>query len=225
MPRRPVAARRLPIGLVCLSAGGYGVGMNVPRKNKEVRRNRGFDQTHSDMIEMAVRLISQKGADALSLAALAREMGITRATVYYHFDSREALLVAVKTWAADQLVRGMDFTSPAIERIVGICRFVLENPELIKLWIDDFIVGDDIRTSYASWDALTRGVRQQFDNHPQEEAIDEEVYCTIMLTAAFIAPKIYANSVRPDLPTDEIIKRFVREQQRVLRRDGIEWND
>ena len=37
--------------------------------------------------------------EAVSIAALSREMGINRTTVYYHFDSREALLEAVTSWA------------------------------------------------------------------------------------------------------------------------------
>ena len=49
----------------------------------------------TDMIETAVRLISETGPDALSIAALARAMGINRTTVYYHFEHREALIGAV----------------------------------------------------------------------------------------------------------------------------------
>ena len=71
--------------------------MGVPAK--QPRRNRGFDDTHREMIETAVRLISEKGAEALSVAAIAREMGINRTTVYYHFQSREDLLQAVSAWA------------------------------------------------------------------------------------------------------------------------------
>ncbi len=197
--------------------------MNAPAKPREPRRNKGFDETHREMIETAVRLISEKGADALSIAELSRAMGINRTTVYYHFDSREALLAAVKAWASEQLARGMDMGAPVPERIGGISRFVLDNPELIKLWIEDFVSGSDIRDSYALWDQLVAGVQRHFDAERPEDAVDGEVYCAIMLTAAFIAPRVFANSIARGASVDSIVARFLKEQQRTLRRDGLEW--
>ena len=38
-----------------------------------------------------------------------------------------------------------------LERGGAITRFVLENPELIKLWIEDFVSGKDIRDVYPRW--------------------------------------------------------------------------
>ena len=128
----------------------------------EPRRNKGFDETHRELIATAVRLISERGAEALSIAALAREMGINRTTVYYHFDSREALIEAVKAHATEELAKGMDEHVPVPERTSGITRFVLENPELIKLWIDDFVSGRDIRDVYPRWDELVSGIAQRF---------------------------------------------------------------
>ena len=195
--------------------------MAATDRKPEAQRNKGFDQTHRQMIDMAVRLLGEKGADGLSIVALARAMGVSRGTVYYHFDSREALLAGVKAWASDHLARGMDTSWTVPERTAGICRIVLENSELFKLWIDDFIAGADIRDSYRLWDAFIAGMQRRFDTEQPEAAIDAEVYGTIMLTAAFIAPRIFARSVRPDLDIDEIVERFVREQRRVLARDGL----
>jgi AcrR family transcriptional regulator len=194
--------------------------MDAPRSLP--RRNKGFDETHRDLIETAVRLISESGIGVLSITALAREMGINRTTVYYHFDSREALLEAVKSWAAEQLARGMDFNLSHPERIEHITRFVLDNPELIKLWFEDFVSGSDIRANYAPWDALVAGVGRSLARAHPEEQIDAEVYCVMMLAAAFVGPRVYRNSVRPGATTDEIVARFAREHLRVLRRDGLE---
>lgn len=195
--------------------------MDAPRTRPETRRNKGFDETHRELIETAVRLISDKGIEALSVSALAREMGINRTTVYYHFENREALLHAVTSWASEELAKGMDFDVPIPQRVGQISRFVLENPELIKLWIDDFISGTDIRDSYTRWDALVDGVRDQLARSLPEDDVDAEVYCVMMLTAAFIGPRVYANSVDPTASTDAIVARFLKEQQRVLLRDGL----
>src|ERR1700760_495747 len=108
------------------------------------RRNQNFAETHRLMIETTVRLISERGVDAVSMAALARATKTNRSTVYYHFESREALLAAVKAWSGAQLSLGLQADIPRHERIDHISRFVLENPEIIKLFIDDFIAVGDI---------------------------------------------------------------------------------
>lgn len=199
--------------------------MKAAGRSKEGKRNKGFAQTHREMIDAAVRLVSEKGADAMSIAALAREMGISRANVYYHFESREALLAAVRDWASEQTARGMDANSSVFERTVEICRLVVEKPELMKLWIDDFINGDDIRKIYPMWDPFVQGMQERFDKEQPEQEIDAKVYCTIMLTTAFIAPRVFARSVEPSESAEAIVARFVKEQQRVLQRDHLDWDE
>lgn len=187
------------------------------------RRNKGYDETHRELIDTAVRLISESGADALSIAALARAMGINRTTVYYHFDSREALIEAVKAYATAELAKGMDLDTSARERGGNVTHFVLDNPELIKLWIDDFVSGRDIRQVYPRWDALVAGVAERFAQQQPEAAIDAEVYCALMLAGAIIGPRIYANSVRPDASIETVVARFLTEEGRTLTRDGLDW--
>jgi AcrR family transcriptional regulator len=185
------------------------------------RRNKGFDATHQEMIETAVRLISEKGVDSLSIAAIARAMGINRTTLYYHFESREALLEAVRLWSAEQLAKGLSLAMPQQERMDFITRFVLQNPELIKLWIDDFISVGDIRTRYPFWDALVEGLAATFASRRPNEAVDAEVYCVILLTSAIIGPRVFRNSVDPSSDIETVVKRFRLEQQRLLRHDAL----
>jgi AcrR family transcriptional regulator len=184
------------------------------------RRNKGFEATHDAVIAAAVRLISEKGGEALSMAAIARAVGINRTTLYYHFDDRDALLRAVKIWSAGQLAKGVSPDVPQSERIDYITGFVLDNPELIKLWIEEFLAPGDIRDRYPEWDRLVAGITTSLGG-AEGETVDAEVYCVIMLTAAFIAPRVFKNSVRPDLDTTAIVERFRREQQRVLRHDAL----
>lgn len=184
-------------------------------------RNKAYEATHRTMIETAVRLMSEKGIEALSIAELARHMGIDRTTVYYHFKNRDDLLDAVSGWATEQLARGMDLSISEQDRAEQISRFVLENPSLIKLWIDGFVSGNDIRDSYTRWDELVEGVRAHFSRAFPEQKVDAEVYCVMMLCAAIIGPRVYANSVRPDATVDTILQRFLREERRMFERDGL----
>ena len=193
--------------------------MEAPLPRTEPRRNKGFEETHRELIETAVRLISEKGADALSIAALARAMGINRTTIYYHFDSREALLQAVASWATEELSKGMDVSISRPERAGHISRFVLENPELIRLWIDGFVDGGDIRDSYSPWDELVAGMARNFKETGQD--IDAEIYCVMLLSSAIVGPRVYKAGIRQGENNDSIVARFVKEHQRVLKRDRL----
>lgn len=188
----------------------------TPSEQSPRRRNKGFDATHAAIIDATVSLIADRGAEALSMAAVSRVVGINRTTLYYHFADREALLVAAKAWSSQELGKGFAPEVPQKERIDHISRFVLEHEELIKLWFDDFVSPGDIRERYPQWDALVESTGITFDD-PQNAQIDPEVYCTIMLAAAFIAPRVYHMSVRPDLPIDTVIEKFRKEHQRALR--------
>ncbi|MFM6932302.1 MAG: TetR/AcrR family transcriptional regulator [Novosphingobium sp.] len=190
-------------------------------RTTERKRNRGFEETHQSLIETAVRLLSEKGVEALSVSALAREAGINRTTVYYHFPSREAMIEAVKEWSSRQLAKGMETGSSRFERMAGINSFVLANPELIKLWIDDFIAPGDIRTRYPRWDDLVQGLAKNLAAAHPGEQVDAEVYAVIMLASAIIGPRILQNSVAVDADPAEISERFLAEHRRQLRRDGI----
>lgn len=185
------------------------------------KRNKGFDDTHQAMIETAVRLISEKGADAVSIAAVARSMGINRTTVYYHFENRDALIKAVKAWSSEQLAVAFKATTSQPERIDYITRFVLENPELIKLWIEDFLSAGDIRDRYPYWDALVEGIQTRFADDPANAGIDAEVYCINLLTSAFIGPRVFKNSVCPSDDTETVVQRFRREQLRQLKQGAL----
>lgn len=187
--------------------------------NKAPRRNRGYAETHREMIDTAVRLIADRGVEALSIAALARAMGINRTTVYYHFEHRDALIAAVKDWVADELARGMDVGSSVTDRIDHISTFVLRNPDLTKLWIEDFVTGKDIRSSYRRWDELVSAMAARFAANGDD--IDAEVYCVMLLAASIIGPRVYANSVRPKARLSDVVARFLAEEERVLKRDGL----
>jgi AcrR family transcriptional regulator len=185
------------------------------------RRNKGYTGTHQQMIETAVRLISEKGADALSIAGLAREMAINRTTVYYHFDSREALLGEVRHWSSEQLARAFNLAAPQRERIDYLTRFVLENPELIKLWIEELVSGEDIRESYPLWDDLVAGIRSLAEHNGAMVGVDAEVFCVNLLVSAIIGPRVFRDSVRPEEDIDTVTDRFHAEWARVLRLESL----
>ncbi len=190
--------------------------MSTDQGEQTFRRNKGFESTHKEMLETAVRLIADKGVDAVSIAALARAMGINRTTVYYHFESREKLIEQVKAWSSEQLASAFEPDKPRLERMEHIYRFVLENPQLLKMWIDDALNDGDIRRLYPHWDQLVQGMHQHFSRTKPAQEIDPEVFCINLLTTAFISPRIFKNSVCPDADNEAVIERFKAESLRVL---------
>lgn len=183
----------------------------APRK-----RHRSYTDSHAEMIATAVRLISEHGIAALSIAALARTMGIDRTTIYYHFENRDALLSEVKAWSSQQLTKAFSFDGPIEERIDYTTRYVLENPELMKLWIDDFVSIGDMRNSFPLWDEMIS--RFVPDAHAEDgEPIDAEIYFVNLLTSAIIGPRVFKNSVCPDADVDTVVWRFRIERLRMLR--------
>jgi AcrR family transcriptional regulator len=184
------------------------------------KRNKGFEDTHREMIETAVRLISEKGMEALSVSALARAMDVNRTTVYYHFETREALIAGVKAWSSEQLARAFQPIASQAERIDYISRFVLQNPQLIKLWIEDFVSPGDIRDSYPHWNELVKGVTATFAAAQEDEA-DAEIFCVILLAGAIIGPRVFKNRVRPRASDERVVERFRTEWQRLLGKEGL----
>lgn len=187
----------------------------APRK-----RHKTFEATHQEIIETAVRLISEQGAGALSIAAVARALGIDRTTIYYHFEGREDLLAAVKAWSSEQLAKAFPPEASQEERIDYTTRYVLENPELMKLWMDDFLAGVDIRKSYPYWDQLVEGVRAD-GLYQGGEPVDAEIYCVNLLTSSIIGPRVFRNSVAPADDNETVVKRFRDERLRVLRLSSL----
>ncbi len=185
------------------------------------RRYKGFDETHQVLIEAAVRLIAERGVDALSLSALARAAAVNRTTVYYHFKDRDALVAAVKSWSSEQILQAFRHDLPQQQRLEHVTRFVLANPEIMGLWIEDFISPGGIHTVYRHWDELVAGIRAHFGRISPGEEVDAEVYCVQLLTSAFIGPRVFRNRVNGTVGDEDIVRRFCAEQQRVLRRDGL----
>ena len=96
-----------------------------------MRSYRNYEDTHQALIEKAVELVSCLGADALSVSALARALQLNRSTIYFHFESREAL----KTAAFQCLSEG-SYCDHA--KKVGIGHFPSAEccePEIITKWI------------------------------------------------------------------------------------------
>lgn len=61
------------------------------------KRTKRSVRTKESILEAAAKILAESGYEATSLDAVALEAGVTKATLYYHFDSKEAIFAAVLT--------------------------------------------------------------------------------------------------------------------------------
>ena len=72
---------------------GYHTVMNVRQKPERTRLSA------EDWEDAALNLIAEQGVGALAVEALARQLGVTKGSFYWHFRTREALLqAALERW-------------------------------------------------------------------------------------------------------------------------------
>lgn len=78
----------------------------------------------ADWAEAALEAIAQGGLDAVAVEPLARQLGVTKGSFYWHFPNRDALLrAALELWEkhhTEQLLARIDPQADAFERIVSL---------------------------------------------------------------------------------------------------------
>jgi AcrR family transcriptional regulator len=85
------------------------------------RRLRG-DRTRRAILEAAARLASVEGLEGLSIGRLAEHLGISKAGLFAHFESKEELQLATIRTASDIYVR--DVVGPALDAAPGCARLI-----------------------------------------------------------------------------------------------------
>jgi AcrR family transcriptional regulator len=88
----------------------------------------GDEHVRTRLLNAAVRVFDRKGYAAASVREVAEMAGVTKPAVYYHFGSKEGLLLAILHQAERQLTRTLEQAAlrpgSARERIVALCEDV-----------------------------------------------------------------------------------------------------
>lgn len=93
------------------------------------------------LLEAAFRLVDSAGVEAVSMRALARELGVSSAAPFRHFADKQVLLDAVAEKAADELESAIEqATADSTDALtqframtVAYVRFAAEHPALFDL--------------------------------------------------------------------------------------------
>src|SRR2546430_14662742 len=62
-----------------------------------------LDTRRVDMYRTSAQLFRDRGFDATSVSDIARALGLTKAGLYHHFDSKEALLFEIMMYGLDKV--------------------------------------------------------------------------------------------------------------------------
>lgn len=90
--------------------------MNLPAEKQEKVGRLSAD----DWAQAALDLIAEQGVAAVAVEPLARRLGVTKGSFYWHFPSRDALLIAaLERWERDEQVAygGLESIANAADRL------------------------------------------------------------------------------------------------------------
>src|SRR5690606_37794566 len=101
-----------------------------PTSSPRTARERVRAELTTEIKERAIRQLGEVGAPALSLRAIAREMGMSSSALFRYFPKRDALLTAVIVDTYSRLADAAEHAhdaaagAPVLERWVAICHGV-----------------------------------------------------------------------------------------------------
>lgn len=86
-----------------------------------------------DIIRATYRLIGDRGVDRVSLQEVADEAGVSKALLFYYFESKESLILATMRWVlsrvAERIRRGVAAAGTAEEKALAMIDVIFAGPE------------------------------------------------------------------------------------------------
>ena len=99
----------------------------------------------ADWVTAGLVMLVESGIDAVQITALARRLGVTRGSFYWHFDSREALLDAlIAEWRARN-------TGVMVEALKGAATLDDGILALFAVWTDHTRFDADLDQAIRDW--------------------------------------------------------------------------
>jgi TetR/AcrR family transcriptional regulator len=89
---------------------GRPVNEVIVRTSARSRRGSGTTRIHAagsqrqrQIVEIVLQLVAERGADAVSIQAIADRIGVTQPAIFRHFPNKQSIWVAVMDWLAENL--------------------------------------------------------------------------------------------------------------------------
>jgi TetR/AcrR family transcriptional regulator len=106
------------------------------------------------ILDAAVHLFSVHGYDGVSMRRIAEAAGVSKANIYHHFESKEALYFAIMRRSAEELTRLLEnlaegkgsFRQRLQAFAVAHLEHLFENAERVRLVLREAFSGDEEKT-------------------------------------------------------------------------------
>lgn len=126
----------------------------------ESLRERQLAFREGEILRTTAELLAEEGCRAMTMGEVSSRLGISKATLYSHFDSKEDLVREVLESSADEALDGvhevLKATGPDEDCLRAICRYLLER--LLRLRPDTGPVTccclADVACPYGGWDGV-----------------------------------------------------------------------
>jgi TetR/AcrR family transcriptional regulator, cholesterol catabolism regulator len=144
---------------------------NIGKRRKAAKSDSraGYQTRRKEIVEAAVRVFNRLGLKGASLSAVAAELGVDRATLYYYVSSKEQLfdeILRAVLEENDQLARRIaeSRVSPARklrELIAALMRSYAENYPLLFIYIRENL--SQVSDSRSSWSNHMRNLNRSIE--------------------------------------------------------------
>jgi len=186
----------------------------VTAQPKTTTRAEQARQTKAGILQVALKLFSQRGYDATSLQDIANEMDLTKAAVYYHFRSKVELLQAVcepvyeTMTAVLESAAGLRSRRQRIDAIgSGFVEVMLGQRAVMSLLASDPVMNGRVQAARSMDDLLKRVIEALYGPAPSPE----------QRLAIYAVPGLGdAISALPDLTDDELRPLLLRAVKRLV---------
>ena len=143
--------------------------------------------TRDGWIEAALAVLVEEGVEAVQITQLAKRLGVTRGSFYWHFTSREELLDAlIAEWRA----RNSDVMLSALAESESLQQGILD---LFAVWVDHTRFDPQLDQAVRDWARRSESVRESVTREETNRvAAIAEFYCRhgFAKTEAFIRARV-----------------------------------
>lgn len=143
-------------------------------------RERRHERTREAILTAAQKLVAERGADSVSLRAIARRIDYSPAGLYEYFDSKEEIIDALcerGNARFSRALRRVPLDLPVetylVELLQAYVDFARENPELYSLMFTQLTIGtSEVPVEFAPDDTFTVLITAV------QRAVDEGIFAT-----------------------------------------------
>src|ERR1700722_10813154 len=200
-----------------------GAPQSEPAERRRPGRPRG--ETRERILDIALELFNEQGYDKTSLREIADRLGTTKAALYYHFERKEDILVALHL-RLHELGRGM---FEEIGDLSNSPQTAQLWPELLDHFIDQMLQNRDIfilhQRNHNAFETLEHSERHQAEHEDIEGqlrrlltspalALEQRVRMACSI-GAVMSTLIGAGDVFGDVPTP-VLTELLRDAMRDL---------